>query len=305
MPIMRSRSHWRMIRLAGTFSFSLSILSMTEGRAAETPSTDKPTPQKPVAETDPSIKSKDLWVGHFSQCSYNALASVLTYFYGKSDSISDIKQFEKTAFVDPLESTGHGIYFGWGPWTSYMVNSGKVVWNGQTVTGLKAERFSLRTVRQPEIKGRLILVHYATGERETLRAKLLQELRRGPVVMWTPYGAVMDKYFSKPWEHVSRIEDQTDAVEFNRGLTHSVTLYLQPGEENNPDIAAKRVLVSDCSALNGLFVTDLDTIVSTSSAMTTCARLFIRQNPDHESDTLGNLDGVKKDEFNVVFFRST
>lgn len=288
--------------IVAVLPFYLIIAWSIEGLAAEGPSVDNPPPHGVIAKTTPSPKSEELWVGHFSQCSYNALASVLTYFYGKNDSISNIKKFEKATFTGPLDSTGYGQYFGWGPWTSYMVGSGKMTWNGKPVTGLKAERFSLCTLQQPEMKGRLILVHYQKGERESLRAKLLQELQRGPVIMWTSYGAIMDKYFAEPWKHVSRIDDQTDAVQFSRDLTHSVTLYLQPGQENNKE--ANQVLVSDCSATKGLFITDLDTIVSTAAAMTTCVRLFIQQGPKPEKSTLGNLDGVKDEQFNVVFFKS-
>jgi hypothetical protein len=282
--------------------FCLIIVLSIEGSATEGSSVSHLSPQSVVAGITPSSKTDELWVGRFSQCSYNALASVLTYFYGKNDSISDIKKFEKATFTGPLDSTGHGVYFGWGPWTSYMVGSGKMIWNGKQVREIKAERFSLRTLQQPEIKGRLIVVHYQKGERESLRAKLFQELHRGPVIMWTSYGAVMDRNFAEPWKHVSRIEDQTDAVEFSRDLTHSVTLYLQPDQENNKD--ADQILVCDCSTSKGLFITDPDTIVSTSSAMTTCVRLFIQQGPNPEKSALGNLDGVKNDQFNVVFFKA-
>jgi hypothetical protein len=239
--------------------------------------------------------AKEMWEGRFSQCSYNAVASALDFFYGQPGHVTDTPQFEKEAFYNPLKLAGYEPFFGWGPWTSYMVDSGKMVWNGQPVVDLKAERFSLRPESQPEIKGRVIVVRYAPGERDILRQKLLTELARGPVVMWTPYAAALNSPFYPPWHHVSRLDDQTDIVPFGLDLTHSVTLFLHSGA---PDDAC--VEVTDCSASNGIYTTDPDTIVSTSAAMTAYVRM---KSPDGKSIFENGLNGIQDDEYNVVFFR--
>jgi hypothetical protein len=251
---------------------------------------EQPTPAS-------ASSAKEMWEGRFSQCSYNAVASALDFFYGQPGHVADKSQFEKDAFYNPLKLAGYEPYFGWGPWTSYMVGSGKMVWNGQPVVDLKSERFSLRPQAQPEIKGRVIVVRYAPGERDALRQKLLKELARGPVVMWTPYAAALDGPFFPPWHHVTRLDDQTDIVPFGLGMTHSVTLFLHSGAPDNDSVE-----VTDCSAKNGVYTTDPDTIVSTAAAMTAYVRM---KPPDGKSIFDNGFSGIKDDEYNVVFFQET
>jgi hypothetical protein len=252
-----------------------------------------------VAAEEPAPASaasaKEIWEGRFSQCSYNAVASALDFFYGQPGPLADKSQFEKDAFYNPLKLAGYEPYFGWGPWTSYMVGSGKMVWNGRPVVDLKAERFSLRPESQPEIKGRVIVVRYAPGERDILRQKLLTELARGPVVMWTPYAAGLDSPSYSPWHHVTRRDAQTDIVPFGEDITHSVTLFLHSGAPDNTCVE-----VTDCSARNGIYTTDPDTIVSTSAAMTAYVRM---KPPDGKSIFENGFTGIQHDEYNVVFFR--
>jgi transglutaminase-like putative cysteine protease len=228
------------------------------------------------------------WVGQFSQCSYNALGSVLAHFYGPIGKVKDREAFEKATFSDPLNTTGFGGFYGWGPWTSYMVDSQKVVWNGHAVTELKTQRFSLRPKDTPQAQGNVLIVRYAPGEREQLRKKLLDQLKIGPVILWTPYASALESRQFKPWRHVMRADENTDAVPFGP-FTHSVTLLLTP---------AQNVRVFDGSTRQGIYTTDLDTIVSTSAAMTG----FIRLNDENGKTILDRVQGVKDDEFNVVFF---
>jgi hypothetical protein len=240
----------------------------------------------------------ELWEGQFSQCSYNAVATVLDYFYGgPSGHLADRKAFEKLVFADPLNFAGYGAYFGWAPWTSYMVESGKMTWNGQVVS-LKAERFSLRPVAEAQMKkDGTILVHYEPGERRMLRQKLLTELGRGPVVMWTPYAGMFAEPSRTPWHQVMRLNEEIDAVTLRRMDTHSVTLFLHPDAAEN-----KQVGVVDCSVVNGIYATDPDTIISTSAAMTA----LVRQKPvDGKSLLEAGFSGIKNDEYNVVFFKGS
>jgi hypothetical protein len=243
-----------------------------------------------------------LWVGRYSQCSFNAIASVLTYFYGPNHSKESRDDFELHVFRQPLGSTGFGAYFGWGPWTSYMVKSGKMAWNGKPVTGLASQRFTLRTGDIPLLSGADFVVKYQPGERDILRTRLLKELARGPVVMWTCYAARQESGFSQPWHHVVRVDDRTDAVPFGP-YTHSVTLYLVPRDRSNIGLPgdSDRILVADCSVLRGLFVTDPDTIVATAAAMTG----FVRLHSPGIQSVLDRVAGIQNDEYNVVFFPSS
>ena len=85
----------------------------------------------------------------FSQCSYNALATVLDHFYGVEGWADDRKAFEDGQFVAALKRYDLEPYFGWAPWTSYMAESGRLRWNGRAVNDLKAERFALSNKRGP------------------------------------------------------------------------------------------------------------------------------------------------------------
>lgn len=241
--------------------------------------------------TAPALDGARLWEGRFSQCSYNAVSSVLRHFYGPPGTVKDRNAFEQSVFAGPLTAAGYGPYYGWGPWTGYMVESGKMVWNGRPITGLKSERFSLRPAQDPTQEQKHFVIRYAAGEREQLRDKLLGELHKGPVVLWTPYAGVMDASdpHAHPWHHVTRKDDQTDLVPFGP-FTHSVTLFLQPDG---------RILVTDCSVRNGVYSTDPDTIVSTSAAMTA----FVRRKGEGQKSMLDRgFTGIKDDMYNVVFY---
>lgn len=242
---------------------------------------------------DDAITPQDqtLWVGQFNQCSYNALASVLTYFYGPTPKYANRKDFEQDTFFQPLNSTGYGAYFGWAPWTSYMVNSGKIVWDNRPVTDLVAQRFSLATKELPQVLNmHWIDVKYAPGEKKRLIAKLMTELKKGPVVIWTPYAAALGPK-SDGWKSIIPVSDDEYKVPFSPSMTHSVTLYLRPDNQ---------ILVTDCSVYNGAFLADPSTVVSVAASMSASVR--IRMN-NQSSIFQRGLKGVKDDQFDVVFFR--
>ena len=115
----------------------------------------------------------------FSQCSYNALATVLDHFYGVEGWSDDRAAFEDGQFVAALKRYDLEPYFGWAPWTSYMAESGRLRWCGQPVDGLKADRFALRTEEIPKPQGREMLVRYRPGEKERLVKELMSRLDRG------------------------------------------------------------------------------------------------------------------------------
>ena len=223
----------------------------------------------------------------FSQCSYNALATVLDRYYGVEGWADDRKAFEDGQFVAALKTFDLEPYFGWAPWTSYMVESGRLRWNGQAVDRLKAERFALRTKEIPHPEGPEMLVRFEPGERERLVKDLLSRLSRGPVILWTPYAGALEPP-GKGWHHVRKAATDTDAVRFSPNVTHSVVVNREAGE----------VKVYDNSLREGVFVVPPETIVATAAAMSGSVRV----DRGGGRTLLGDgLRGVEVDEFHVGF----
>lgn len=237
----------------------------------------------------PEVENELFWEGRFTQCSYNALATVLDKFYGIEPWQSDRKSYEKRTFVGALNKFKLGGYFGWAPWTSYMVQAGTIVWNGHPVTDLKAERFSLRTKKVPEIQGNQAVVHYGPGEKARLEKKLKACLKKGPVIIWTPYAAALDRG-RNAWHHVKHIDPRTDTVRFHPNMTHSVVVNLE----------GDAIKVYDNSWPNGIWIVEPGTIVATTCAMVASVRL----DRGGGKTLLGKgFRGIENDEYNVVFWR--
>ena len=76
-----------------------------------------------------------------------------------------------------------------------------------------------------------MIVRYQPGEKEALRKELMARLNTGPVIIWTPYAAALDKG-RMPWRHVRSIDANTAAVGFRPHMTHSVVVNLErePGQ---------------------------------------------------------------------------
>lgn len=243
-----------------------------------------------VAFRAPEPEHALFWEGRFSQCSYNALATVLDRFYGVEPWTADRDAFEKRTFVAALEPSGLAGYFGWAPWTSTMVASKTIRWNGVLVEDLQAERFELRPENVPEIRGGEAIVRYEGGERDRLEGKLLHELKRGPVILWTPYAAALDRG-RDAWRHVRALDPQTDAVRFHPNFTHTVVLNLERG----------RIKVYDNSWPQGVWTAEARTIVGTAAAMVASVRLDRGGGKTLRGEGFPGVDG---DAYNVVFFRS-
>lgn len=238
-----------------------------------------------------SIDTKDrqLFEMRFSQCSYNAVSSVLIHYCGPTPTFQDLGEMEKHTFRDPLAESGMMDFHGWVPWTSYMINSKQMEWNGP-VDRLTAENFSCRPAQVPfaDTTKQQITVRYADGERQELESKMLAQLRRGPVLIWTPYAAVLSPV-SKCWRHVEHVNDETDIVPYGP-FTHAVACYLRDDDW---------ILVVDGASEEGLYRTDIRTIVATSSAMASFVRIPRSQGGEA---TIDLLRGVEDDEFNVVVY---
>ena len=240
-----------------------------------------------------SIKSEDrkLYEGRFSQCSYNAVSSTLIHFHGATPSFRDRSDMEKTRFNAPLNEAGMGAFFGWVPWTSFMINSHKIDWNG-TVNDLTAENFSCRPRQLPSVDAdqRKITVRYDAGEREQLEKKMLSQLQRGPVMIWTPYAAVLSPVPQR-WNHVEHVDDTTDVVPYGP-FTHAVTCFLKPDG---------RVVVCDGAVQDGIFYSDVPTLVATASAMPAFIRI---SSPRGGTTVFDRCRGIQDEQFNVVVFKS-
>lgn len=230
------------------------------------------------------------WEGRFSQCSYNALATVLDRFYGVEPWTGDREAYEKRTFVAPLEKFDLGGYFGWAPWTSYMVQSGTIRWNGRLVNGLKAQRFALRTKAIPQARGEEMIVRYQSGERAGLEKRLLSRLKKGPVILWTPYAAAQDRG-RNAWRHVRAVDPKTDAVRFRANTTHSVVVNLE----------GEKIKVYDNSWPGGIWGVEPQTVVATAAAMAGSVRL-----DRGKGKTLRGkgFSGIDDDQYNVVFWHN-
>jgi hypothetical protein len=217
------------------------------------------------------------------------LATVLDHFYGIEGWADDRAGFEDRQFVAALRRFGLEPYYGWAPWTSYMVESGWLRWAGQPVNDLAAERFALRTKDVPQPRGREMLVRYQPGEKERLVEELLSRLEKGPVILWTPYAAAMEGG-GDGWHHVRAEGPDTDAVRFSPNVTHSVVVNRE----------GKEVKVYDNSLPGGVFVVRPETVVATAAAMSGS----IRVERVGGKTLLGDgLRGVEADEFHVGFRR--
>ena len=238
--------------------------------------------------SSPKVEHALFWEGRFSQCSYNALATVLDHFYGVEGWSNDRAAYEKRVFVSALDKFGLGGYFGWAPWTSYMAQAGTIRWNGHPVTDLKAERFAVKPQEVPKPQGREMIVRYQPGEKAKLVKELRARLEKGPIIIWTPYAAAMRG--GEPWRHVRSVDPATDAVRFSPNMTHSVVVNQEEGE----------VKVYDNSWPWGVWLVEPETIVATAAAMVGSVRV----ERGGGKTLLGKgFGGVENDQYNVVFWK--
>jgi hypothetical protein len=250
-------------------------------------------------DNSPSATEQARWVGSFDQCSFNALGAVLRYYQGTMPTFTDRQAFEKTTFQQPLNSTGLGAYYGWAPWTSYIVNTRKMPWGADTVTNIRGENFSLATAALPVVEGGKIRVTYAPGEREALREKLRAKLQEGPVVLWVPYAAAVAKIngiTGNPWQHIhtSDQDPHVDFVPFAAEITHSVTVFARA--TGTPPSA--EALVMDCSVRHGIYTTSIDALVTTAAAMRASIRVI---DSSGSSVFSRGLKGITGEAYEVAF----
>ena len=243
----------------------------------------------------PGVEHALFWEGRFSQCSYNALAMVLNHFYGVEGWADNREEFEQQTFVAALEKHGLGAYYGWAPWTSYMVQAGSMQWNGLPVDDLQAQRFSLRPKEIPGQKEGEMIVRYEPGEQAVLVEKLLSLLEKGPVIIWTPYAAAMDRG-QNAWQHVRTVDERTVATRFSPNMTHSVVINLED----------EKVKVYDNSWPGGVWNVKPEIVVATTAAMAGSVRVDQGEGKTRLDNALGGagLRGIESDEYNVVFWKA-
>ena len=132
-----------------------------------------------------------------------------------------------------------------------------------------------------------MIVRYKPGEEEALVEGLLSQLKKGPVIIWTPYAAAMDQG-RNAWQHVRTVDERTVAVRFSPNMTHSVVVNLE----------GEKVKVYDNSWRGGIWRVEPEVVVATTAAMTGSVRV----DRGNGKTLLGKgLGGVENDEYNVVF----
>lgn len=247
-----------------------------------------------VAYGSPRVEPPLFLEDRFSQCSFNALATVLDHFHGVppgSATRGEVRaEFERRTFLIPLEKSTFGEYFGWAPWTSFLVQSGTVEWNGNRVDDLVAERFSLAPRQLPLARADGMLVRYQDGEEMELVARLLEKLAQGPAIIWTPYAAALDEG-PRAWRHVRSLPDGARLVRYEPRMTHSVVVHRENG----------RLWVYDGSRWDGIHEVEPETVVATAAAMV--GNITARRAAGEDSLLTRPLRGVAGTDFNVVFYR--
>ncbi|MHA1129369.1 MAG: hypothetical protein ACTSQI_11975 [Candidatus Helarchaeota archaeon] len=134
-------------------------------------------------EDNVEIRYEVQWEGRYSQCSFNNLASVLDHFYGIPGMYPPEEMFKRSL---PYEMRG---LFGWAPYTGFMVKSGRLVWNEQKVENLDCEWFELKAKRIGERTGMIFSIQLDNDELLLLKREILHALKKGPLILWVPYGA--------------------------------------------------------------------------------------------------------------------
>ncbi len=216
------------------------------------------------------------WEGRYSQCSFNNLATILDYFYGVPDEYPPEEDFKRA-----LPSKMAGL-FGWAPYTGYMVKSQKLKWNAHQVKDLDCTWFELKAQKNGERGyGMSFFIQLAEGELEKLEEELVMHLKKGPLILWVPYGAGGFRFTPyADWKNIRKIGDNKYQA-IVPWFTHCIVL----GGYTN-----RLFRVVDCSDLNGIFLISPEQLIINVLAM----------NVNPAVKKLAFLDGYA---FHCCFFR--
>lgn len=225
----------------------------------------------------------------YSQCSYNALATVLNHFYGEhyveDDSWSmengKPKKTKDGFFLDSLPAEYKG-YYGWIPYAQYilgdMAANGKE-WNGQKVD-LDYETFDIvggeitfAGVSNSNV-GKLNVydVKFKDGELESMTKGISKRLDDGPCLLWIPWAV--------HWGNVWKTEEgyRTGAMP---NVTHAIVLESYDSEK---DVFK----ISDNAVPNGNFEVTPEDLITKLLAMPE-----LQKERDKLGITLKGVEGTK------------
>jgi len=148
-------------------------------------------------------------------------------------------------------------YYGWAPYTGFMVKTKQLKWNSEVVI-LECDWFDLKTQRSGRREGDRYQINLEEGELEQIQERLLICLKKGPLILWVPYGAGAFQYmpFSN-WKNVKQ-EAQNQYTAIVPWFTHCIVV---GGYENN------RFRIYDCSHRNGIFLVSKDQLLINVLAM--------------------------------------
>lgn len=176
----------------------------------------------------------------YSQCSYNALATVLNHFYGQHVVEDDTwlmengkpKKAKDGFFLNSLPAEYKG-YYGWIPYAQYFIGDmteNKKQWNGQSID-IDCETFSVdggeitfAGISNTNIGPLNVYdVKFGDGELESITKGLSEKLEEGPCLLWIPWAV--------HWGNVWKTENgyRTGAMP---NVTHAIVLESYDTEKN-------------------------------------------------------------------------
>ncbi len=204
----------------------------------------------------------------YSQCSYNALATVLNYFYG-----DDVVEDDKWEFVNgrPSMKTPGVFYqhmpdeykgfYGWIPYGKIslekMMEDG-IEWNGSLID-IECETFAIEG-GEIEYKGDAFTqlgqvpvydITFKDGELEEITRGLAAKLEEGPCFLWIPWAA--------HWGNISN-DGNVYRTTVMPNVTHAIVLESYNKETNE-------FCISDNSVQNGTFDVSPEDIITKLLAM--------------------------------------
>ena len=198
-----------------------------------------------------TIRYQVKWEGRYSQCSYNNLASVLDHFYGVPTTYPPEEIFKQAL---PPKMIG---YYGWAPYTGYMVQTQRLEWNSKAVN-LNCEWFELKTSTEGVRSDNTFRIQLAEGDLNALEGKLLNYLQKGPLILWVPYGGGAFRF--TPFENWRNVK-QGDKGEYSAVVPWFTHCVVVGGYEKG------LYRVFDCSHPSGIFLLPKDQLLVNVIAM--------------------------------------
>lgn len=221
----------------------------------------------------------------YSQCSYNALATILNHFYGEdvvpddSVGIRDGKRQRTEGFYAshlPAELKG---YYGWIPYAPYVLKEMKErgsKWN-ETAIELEAEWFSIEGggvayKGEHTAKGLPVVeITFKEGEMEELTGHLAGKVLEGLCLLWIPNAAQWGTTWEGGGVYKTAIMPNT---------THAIVLTDYDPEKGT-------FWISDGSVRDGIFEVPANDLISKLVAMP-----YLQKERDNAGKALKGIEGA-------------